>query len=50
MLDDYFPTAEIMAEWTTSVAQFIPFGILLAFSCWAIGYVVWFVIDIFRGI
>ena len=31
------------------VGQYVAFGIGFAAVCWLMGYVVWFVIDLFKG-
>lgn len=43
-----FPTAEEMQALTEFVPTFVAFGMGLGVVVWAIGYVVWFIIDFVR--
>lgn len=47
-MDSLFPTAEAMEALTEFVPTFVAYGMGLAVLVWAIGYVVWFIIDFVR--
>ena len=50
MMDALFLDAESLGTLVTTIAEFVGFGLGLAFVFWVLGYVVWFIIDACRVI
>ena len=49
LADALFPVAADMGELGGYVAVWVAYGIGLTIVFWTLGYVVWFIIDWFRG-
>lgn len=48
MPDSLFPSADVLAVLTENTSQFVAAGVGIGFIAWALGFVIWFVIDALR--